>query len=129
MKKMVFMIIVFSCFYMNVFSQNRLHTWDLSAISSIQIDIQTEDSKIDVKLYNDQEDIDKIMSFLLKVDFHAYNSNEDSGKIKGDWQFRLTFKGQRDQIYLFNDYAFIGKSIYMIDDIVVKDFKDLIGLI
>jgi len=114
---------------MNVFSQNRLHTWDLSAISSIQIDIQTEDSKIDVKLYNDQEDIDKIMSFLLKVDFHAYNSNEDSGKIKGDWQFRLTFKGQRDQIYLFNDYAFIGKSIYMIDDIVVKDFKDLIGLI
>ena len=123
------MIIVFSCFNMNVFSQNRLHNWDLSAISSIQIEIQNEDSKIDVKLYNDQDDIDKIMVFLLKVDFNAYDSNKDEKKSKGNWHYRLTFKGQRDQIYLFTDYAFIGKSIYMIDDTIVGDFKDLIELI
>lgn len=120
------MIIVFSCFNMNVFSQNRLHNWDLSAISSIQIEIQNEDSKIDVKLYNDQDDIDKIMALLLKIDFVAYDSYKDAEKNKGEWNYKLIFEGQRDQIYLFNEYAFIGKTIYCINKEVVSDFKELI---
>lgn len=126
MKNVVFIIIIFSCFSMNVFSQNRLDTWDLSAISSVKIEIQNEESETNVKLLNDKKNIDQIMAFLLKVDFVAYDSKKDADKIKGEWHYRLIFTGQRDQIYLFNDYAFIGKSIYMIDETTVKSFKDLI---
>lgn len=126
MKKVAFILIVFSCFNMNAFSQNRLYSWDLSAISSIQIEIQNDDSKIDVKQFNDKEDIDKIMDFLLKVDFVAYDPNKDADKIKGEWHYRLIFTGQRDQIYLFENSAFIGKSICIIDKNVVEDFNTLI---
>lgn len=126
MKNVVFMIIVFSCYSMNVFSQNRLHNWELSAIKAIQVEIQKDDSKTDVKVYSNQDDVDQIMDFLLKVDFIAYDADKDADKMKGEWHYRLIFKGQRDQIYLFNDYAFIGKSIYTIDDSVIDDFKDLL---
>ncbi len=107
--------------------QHRLEHWKTKEISSIQLDIKQSDGKTDIIMIHDQSEINNVMDFLLRTTFEPYV--EESVKefpAKDQWAIRLIFEGQRDQIFLFEEQAFIGKSIYLIDKNVLEDFKKLL---
>ncbi len=107
--------------------QHRLEHWKTNKISSIQMDIKQSDGNTDIILILDQSEIKKVMDFLLRTTFEPY-AEEPLKELpsKDQWAIRLIFEDQRDQIFLFEEHAFIGKSTYLINKSVVKDFKKLI---
>jgi len=40
---------------------------------------------------------------------------------------KMIFQGQRDQVYLFRNHAFIGKSDFQIDSSVIHEFEKLLS--
>ena len=71
--------------------------------------------------------MDTIISFLKKVDFRELNSsNLDSLDENHDLEYKISFQGQRDQVYLLKHSACIGKTSFIIDQDVTDDFGMLI---
>jgi len=77
--------------------------------------------------FDKHSEIDKIMTFLKNVDFRVLNSsNRDSLDMDNDKEYRIYFKGQRDQVYLQTHSACIGKTSFLINPDVTMNFSALI---
>lgn len=127
MKTHIFLFLISLCLSMNGFSQNRIHGWEIDKITSIRIEFTSPDNDIKIHTFNTKQDIDKIMSFLKNVDFRELNGKiTDTDKQKNYLRSKIVFQGQRDQVYLFKNSAFIGKTSFLIDDKVIEDFCTMI---
>lgn len=119
----VFLLLV----QLTLFSQNRICGWDTEKITSIEVEYSGPDQVKELHQISDQKDMDMILSFLKKVEFRELtssnlNSLEDDHKM----EYKISFKGQRDQVYLYPQSACIGKTSFLIQQGVVKDFADLL---
>ena len=120
-----FIIILFSS--NNGFSQNRINTWEVEKITSIQVDFKTTNSENKKEIFDTKSEINQIVSFLKAVEFKEFGeSNIDTQAKKNTWKYKIIFQGLRDQVFLFDDFAFIGKTSFLIDHKVIDDFGKLI---
>ncbi|MFC2110918.1 hypothetical protein ACFLQ5_00545 [Bacteroidota bacterium] len=127
MKPFVIVLIIIYFTNVNGFAQNRISTWDTEKITSIQVEFKTISNEKKLEIFNTKQEIDKIISFLKAVEFKEFgDSNIDIQKNKNNWKYKIIFEGQRDQIYLFDNFAFIGKTSFLIENKVIDDFKKLI---
>jgi len=109
-------------------SQNRIQEWDIEKITSIEIEFSSSDNEQDITIFDTAEDIDTIISFLKNVEFKEFvNSNINTLEELNDKSYKIVFQGQRDQVYLFKNFAFIGKTRFIIDKKVIEDFGKLIN--
>jgi hypothetical protein len=123
----IILVCFFSLAILSCNSQHCLEHWETEKISSIQVDLKLPDGNTDKLLINDKSKIKHVMDFLLSTNFKPVKDGSLKKALNIDqWTFRLIFKGQRDQIFLFEDFAFIGKTTYLIDENVLDDFKKLI---
>ncbi|MFH1051534.1 MAG: hypothetical protein V1779_11480 [bacterium] len=112
---------------MGVISQNRINSWDIGKISLIQIEIRTNDEKIDTLKIDNRKRIDSIFTFLKQIDFKTIESKEiDKNQILKHWWFRVSFVGNREQIWFCDEFATIGKTLFSIDRNVIRKFKKLV---
>ncbi len=127
MKTLVFLFLIICCAILNGFSQNRIHGWEIEKITSIQVEFTSPDNEIEIQIFNTNQDMDKIISFLKNVEFRELDgSNLDTQEQSNNWWCKIIFQGQRDQVYLFNNSACIGKTSFIIDNKVTGDFRNLI---
>jgi len=127
MKTLITSIVFFLLLQISVFAQNRICGWDTEKISSIEVRFTSPDIEKDTNVFNAKSDMDAIISFLKKVEFRELNSsNLDSLDQDNDSGYKISFQGQRDQVYLLNHSASIGKTSFIIDQNVIKDFTGLI---
>ena len=106
-------------------SQNRIASWDAGKITEIRIETRYAiDSASSLTLTSGQA-ITKVMDFLRNVDFREHHVLVETAEKKKPevWKYKLVFTGQRDEVYLFSTFAFIGKTRYTIDASVVSDFR------
>lgn len=109
-------------------SQNRISSWDASGITEIRIETRYAlDSALTLTLTS-RPAIDKVMGFLRSIDFREYQAVVQTAEKKKPelWRYKLVFVGQQDEVYLFNRFAFIGKTRYLTDLSVVRDFQVLL---
>ena len=123
MKTSMMMSLILFLMISTCYSQNRISSWDSEKIRSVQVESRTTGNEIMILLLDERDDIEKVMSYLRKVDFRDLNGQNVDPL---DWQYRITFNGLRDQVYLFENYAFIGKTTFLIDTKVVKEFNNLL---
>jgi trimethylamine:corrinoid methyltransferase-like protein len=99
------------------FSQDKVHSIDLDQITEVTAFVQSSDLTIKEVSFDEIDDVKKIRDFLRKTEFR-YATGSDVTDIgdESDWKVKLTFKGQRDQMYFFKKHAFIGKSTFLIKD-------------
>ena len=127
MKTLAIVFVTLLCSGTFGYSQNRIHNWEIEKITSIQIEIKSSNNEKAVKLLKTRQEIDLVMSFLKNVEFSDLNgSSAKSRENKGEWRFKIIFQGQRDQVWLFDNFAFIGKTTFLIDKNVVRDFSKLL---
>jgi hypothetical protein len=108
-------------------SQNRINSWEIDKITSIQVDFKAAGDEERIELFTDENGINEIISFLKSVEFKDLkNSNIDIQGERNNWIYKIFFQGQRDQVFLFKDFAFIGRTCYLIDNKVIEDFGELI---
>jgi len=121
----VFVIILFCS--MKTFSQNRISVWEIEKITSIQVEFKTPNNEKKIEIFKTKLEIDKIMSFLISVEFKDFGDSEiDKQGERDNWKCKIEFEGQRDHVYLFENFAFIGKSSFLIDRGVIEDFRKVI---
>ena len=127
MKTIILSIILVSLFQFHALSQNRICGWDTEKITSIEVEFTSPNNEKDVNVFNDSRDLDAIISFLKNVNFRDLNSsNMDSLKLNDEREYKISFKGQRDQVYLLKHSACIGKTSFLINKDVIRDFDSLI---
>jgi len=109
------------------FPQNRICGWETEKITSVEIEITYPDDERETGIFNEQQDLDPIISFLKNVDFRSLDSsNLDSLRRNVGPEFKIVFQGQRDQVYLYRHSACIGKTSFLVDPSVIHDFGILI---
>jgi hypothetical protein len=124
---MLISILLFFGLQISVFSQNRICEWETEKISAITVEFTATAHLKEMTTFDKRSEIDKIMTFLKNVDFRVLNSsNRDSLDIKNDKEYRISFKGQRDQVYLRTHSACIGKTSFLINPDVTMNFSALI---
>lgn len=127
MKAIVITVLLVFSFHHNVFSQNRICGWETEKITSIEVEFTSPNNEKEINVFNASHDMDTIISFLKSVDFRELNSsNLDSLKQNNDLEYKISFQGQRDQVYLLKHSACIGKTSFLINQNVIKDFETLI---
>lgn len=99
------------------FSQDKIHSIKLDEITEVTAYLQNADLVIKKIIFDEKAEVKQIVDFLRKTEF-TYATMSDLKTIDGesDWKVKLSFKGQRDQMYFFEDHAFIGKSTFLIPD-------------
>ena len=118
------LFILLGCFS---FSQDKVHSIDLDQITEVTAYIQSSDLTIKEINYDENNDVKKIRDFLRTTAFkYATGSDEATTADKTDWKVKLTFKGQRDQIYFFKNHAFIGKTTFLIPEGTTEDLLKII---
>ena len=125
MKTLFCVFIVISIYHLNGFSQNRIENWEIEEITSIHVEIKSSGDEIKIETFSSKSEIERIITFLRGVefiDYDAYNTSANSDT--NTWKYRMKFQGQRDQIYLLSNYAFIGKSRFTIDVNVIIEFEE-----
>ena len=128
MKLNLLVYLIIFCLGVDGYSQNRIQEWDIEKITSIQIEFSLSNNEQEITIFDTAEDIDKIISFLKNVEFKEFvNSNINTLEKVNDKSYKIVFKGQRDQVYLFKNFAFIGKTRFIIDKKVIEDFGKLIN--
>jgi hypothetical protein len=109
-------------------SQNRFDDWNSEKITVIQFETRSVEGKIESMNFDQKYDIDTIISFLRNTKFRDIeNIDFDKTEVLNQWIYRLTFKGQRDQIILCKKYAAIGKTIFSIDESVTARLRKAIN--
>lgn len=127
MKTPTFAVILLAFTLISCDSPHRLETWETENISSIQVEMKQSDGTLKMMNISDKKEIKEVLDFLLQTTFNPYTEGSlIEMPAKDQWTIRLIFEGQRDQIFLFEDIAFIGKSIYLINNRVLIDFKKLL---
>lgn len=126
MKTLALHLLISLCVNYNGISQNRMANWDLEKITSIQVEIKAGNGKIDRKVFDEKQRIEEIMNFLKEVDFKEFTDSDARDFDSAEWKYKIVFTGHRDQVYLFKNYAFIGKTTFFINKDVIKDFRKLI---
>ena len=127
MKTLVFVFNIIFCLVVNGYSQNRIHGWDIEKITSIQIEFSSPNTEQEIQIFNTRQDIDKIISFLKDVEFkEIVDSNINALEQPNNRRYKIVFQGQRDQVYLFENSASIGKTSFIIDNKVIEDFGNLV---
>lgn len=111
-----------------VFSQDKVHSINLDEITEVVAFVQISDEAINEMSINEKPDVDKIVDFLRTTDF-KYVSGYEIASIdeRSAWKVKLTFKAQRDEMYFFEEHAFIGKSTFLIPTGTTKKLLKLIG--
>ena len=61
---------------------------------------------------------------MKQIELNDWQADQ-KGPNPEDYLFQISVNDRQDQIYLFSNAIFIGKTIYQIDKNVVKDFNDL----
>ncbi len=111
----------------HLFSQNRICGWETEKITSISVECTSPDNTTVIHAFDTVHDMDAILSFLKSVEFRELNSsNADSLEQDPSLEYILTFQGQRDQVYLYEHSASIGKTSFLTDPQVIKNFQRLI---
>jgi len=127
MKPLVIVFVIISFCSMKTFSQNRISTWEIEKITSIQVEFKTTSNVKKIETFKTKLEIDEIMSFLISLEFKDFGDSEiDKQGERDNWKYKIDFEGQRDQVYLFENFAFIGKSSFLIDRGVIEDFRKVI---
>jgi len=127
MKTLVLVILIGIYSTINGYTQNRIHGWDTEKITSVRIELTSPDDETDIHIYNAKQDIDTIISFLKKVDFRELDGNSiDTEAQLKNWRSRIIFQGQRDQVYLYDKSACIGKTSFLINRNVINDFRNML---
>ena len=127
MKALVFVFLIGFCSSMNGFAQNRIHGWNIEKITSIQVELTSPDDESEIHIFNTKQDIETIISFLKDVDFRDLEGNSiDTDEQMNNWRCKIIFRGQRDQVYLYKKSGSIGKTSFLIDDNVIKDFRIIV---
>ncbi|MCG6913918.1 hypothetical protein LJE86_08380 [bacterium BMS3Abin03] len=127
MKTLVFVFLIIFCLSMNGYSQNRIYGWDIEKITSIRIEFSSPNTEQEIQTFNTRQDIDKIISFLKDVEFkEIVDSNINALEQPNNRRYKIVFQGQRDQVYLFENSACIGKTSFIIDNKVIEDFGNLL---
>lgn len=125
MKTSIFAFLIIFCLSVNGYSQNRIHGWDIEKITSIQVEYSVAYEIEEFHVFNSKQDIDRIMSFLKNVDFKVF-TNSNTLEQANSRQYKILFQGQRDQVYLFEHSACIGKTSFVIDNSVFEGFRNLL---
>lgn len=127
MKTLVSVFLIIFCLSMNGYSQNRIHGWDIEKITLIRIEFSSPNNEQEIQVFNTKQDIDKIISFLKNVEFkEIVDSDIDAFEQPNNQRYTIVFQGQRDQVYLFENSACIGKTSFIIDNKVIEDFGNLV---
>lgn len=127
MKTLATIILLLFCSGIHTFAQNRIKDWKIEKITSIEIDRKSTNTETRTTRITNKQDMDKVFAFLRNVDF--IELNDSSIKMEEhpeDWNYKIIFRGQQDQVVLFNHFAFIGKTTFLIDDQVIKDLDLLL---
>lgn len=128
MKTIIISILFIFFIQVSVFSQNRIAGWDTNKISAVTIEFTCLKHEKVMNTFNESHDIDAIISFLKSVKFNELNSsNLDSLEENHKLSYKISFIGQRDQVYLYKHSACIGKTSFLINKNVIKDFEILVN--
>ncbi len=126
MKPIVIVLIIISITSINGISQNRIKDWNIEKITSVQVEVKTS-RESDKQIFNNETEINRIVAFLKSVEFKEIDNENIISQIKkNSWSYRISFKDQKDQVYLFDNLAFIGRSSFKIDPTVNNDFGKLL---
>lgn len=108
-------------------SQNRINSWDMEKITSIEIEHHTTNNEKSVYVLESKPEMDTVMDFLRQIDFKELDgATIENRENNPDWKFKIICHGLRDWVFLFDNYAFIGKTTFAIDKTVVSDFEALL---
>jgi hypothetical protein len=108
-------------------TQDQVHSIDLGKITEINVFYLNENHQIEEVTFTDKDDVKEIVDFLRKTEFKQVMNSDLKDRYGGaEWSVKLAFKGQRDQMYFFDDRAFIGKSTFLIADGVTSTLLDII---
>lgn len=126
MKTIMFVLIGTMLLINTALTQNRISGWDLNKITAIQAELMAGDTSYFATITK-QDAIDSVLNYLIKTEFREYkDSAGDDFNAAAPLIMKLTFTGQRDQVYLWRDHATIGKTLFLIDKKVVRDLKKII---
>ena len=123
MKTLASIVLMVLVFNLQMVSQNRINQWDVDRIVSIEIEEKINESENSIYLFENKGEIHKVLSFLKNVDFNEFDQKVIKNlSIDSNWKYRIIFHGLRDWVFLFDSYAYIGKTIFSIDNNIVNDF-------
>ncbi len=112
---------------MQTIGQNRISSWDKNKITNVKFEIQTNGKIEKSVFYNEQEQIDKIFEFLESIAFKETGDMEVKDQFTAeDWTSRFTFRGHRDWVLFYDNYATIGKSGFWIKKNINNKVKKLV---
>ena len=127
MKTSKLIILVLLFLSTNIYSQNRIHEWDVKKITSIKIEFLSLNNRLNTEVFDSDKEIETIIKYLKNIEFKKnITTNRDIIKQTNTWIYKIDFIGLRDQIYLFENSAFIGKTSFTIDTEVTKQFGNLL---
>ncbi|MCB2221985.1 MAG: DUF5301 domain-containing protein [Bacteroidetes bacterium] len=126
MKTKTIAVLLLTALFSSCNQPHRLDEWKSVKIPSIEVAMKQSAGNLSVIQINDEAEIKKIMDFLFNTRFKPYSGqSQNEQPLQEQWDVRLIFKGQHDQIYLYKDHALIGKSIYLVKPNVLKGFQEL----
>ena len=104
--------------------QSRIGGLDPDDIYSIRIIKQSEMGFTDERTVSAESDIQNIVYYLKKYDYRDMGIEEigTSHDNPLDWKYQIILNGWRDEIYLFDDKVFIGKSAFQLPAGMIREF-------
>lgn len=108
----------------NSVAQNHFDALFKAPVNSITVKSKFDTEKPIMTKLIEKAAMDRIMIFMKQIELNDWQADQ-KGPNPEDYLFQISVNDRQDQIYLFSNAIFIGKTIYQIDKNVVKDFNDL----
>ncbi len=105
---------------------SRFNTLETDSISSVTIRTHSQSGEILNKQIENVKQIDSIISFLKDMEIQVPEQIEDAYPDDSEeWVFHIQLNGYFDQVYIFQNTVFIGKSAYQIRPQILSTFRQL----
>ncbi|MFC2126017.1 hypothetical protein ACFLU5_14535 [Bacteroidota bacterium] len=110
--------------YISAVAQSQMNNLIPEDIWSIRIIQQSVMGFTDERNISAEEDIKRIVYYLKKYDYRDLGLEEIGGAYddKKDWKYQIILNGWRDEVYIFGDRIFIGKSVFKLPPGMIREF-------
>ncbi len=110
--------------FTSVGAQSRIDGLYAEEIYSIRVIQQSNMGYTDERNISAPEDVNRIVNYLKKYDYRDFGLDEidDVSGNKMAWKYQIIFNGWRDEVYIFDDKVFIGKSAFKLPPGLIREF-------
>jgi len=105
------------------YAQSRIDGLNAKDIYAVRIIQQSDMGSTDERNINAEEDIKRIVYYLKKYNYRDLGLEEiNDASFDKKWRYQIILNGWRDEVYIFENKVFIGKSSYRLPPGMIREF-------